>query len=344
VTPRRAALASLAIVLFAAISRPQERAADPFALFGAAGRLSAGDRRDLRAGRTLVRMLEESDKSHVGVFVAARIDVTPSRFAERVSNSAALWKGDAVPATGTFSAPARPEDVAELTLPRKDVDALRDCRPGDCLVKLAGQEIQRLRAVIAARPATWREDVQGEFRRVVLDRLAAYRRGGADGLPPFHDHADPVDPAAAFARLFAAAGELAAHEPKIAAYLQRYPQGPLPAGAHDYVYWVSTSETPRPTVQALHAIVHKREDGGAAEVVVVSRQVFATHYINGSLAITALLRDPADPAVRYMAYLNRSAVDGLGGLFSGLKRFFIERRIRGAAKSAFERLKQRIAA
>jgi hypothetical protein len=341
---RRLALAVLALVVFPAVSRPQEPARDPFLLFGAAGRLSAGDRRDLRAGRTVVRMLEESERSHVAVFVAARIDVTPAQFAERIRNSAALWKGEAVPATGTFSTPVRPEDVADLTLHRKDVDALGDCRPGDCLVKLGAGEIERLRQRAVTDRATWREDVQAEFRRVVLDRIVAYRRGGLRSVPAFHDHAEPVEPEAVFSRLLAVAQSVIAEEPQVAEYFRHYPQRPLPPGALDYIYWVSTSETPRPTVQALHVVVHRRGEGGHAEVVAVSRQVFATHYINGSLAITALLRDPSDPSVRYMVYLNRSAVDGLGGFFSGLKRFFIERRIRGAAKSAFERLKQRIAA
>jgi hypothetical protein len=313
-------------------------------MFGAAGRLTANELRDLRAGRTLVRMLDEPERSHVAVFVAARIDVTPARFAERLGDSATLWRGEAVPATGTFSTPARPEDVADLTLPRKDVDALRDCHPGDCLVKLAAPEIERLRRAIARGGASWREEVQTEFRRIVLDRIAAYRGGGLGALPSFHDHAEPVEPAAVFSRLLAAADALSAYEPHIAQYFARYPSAPLPSGGFDYIYWVSTGETPRPTVQALHLLVRKHDDGGPVEVVAASRQVFATHYINGSLAMTALLRDPADPSVRYMAYLNRSAVDGLGGFLSGLRRFFIERRIRGAARSAFERLKQRISA
>lgn len=345
-TVPRAAIAVLALLLSPPVSRPQDHAADPFAVFGAAARLSAGDRRDLLAGRTVVRLVEQTEKSHVGVFVAARIDVTPARFAERVRDSASLWKGQAVPATGAFATPARAEDVAALELPRKDLDDLPECEPGDCVVKLAAPEIQRLRSVIAREPVRWRERVQEEFRKMALDRVSAYRRGGLAALAPFHDHHEPIDPAAVFARLFAESEALRARAPQVAEYLERYPHGPLPAGGFQHMYWLSTDEPPRTTIQALHVLV-RLEGGGTAgspEVLVVSRQVFSTHYINGSLAITALLRDPANPSVRYMAYLNRSAVDGLGGFFSGLKRFFVERRIRGAAKAAFERLKQRIAA
>ena len=345
-TARRAAITAVAIVLVPAVSRPQSPPADPFALFGSAIRLTAADRRDLRAGRTIVQIVEQSEKSHVGVFVAARIDVTPSRFAERVRDSASLWKGQAVPATGTFSSPPAAGDVAAMELPPKDLDSLPGCRPGSCAVKLTAEEIRRLREVIAREPARSQEQVQEEFRRIATERVRDYERGGLGALKPFHDHEESVDPAAVFARLLQEATAMRGQEPSVWAYLERHPHEPVPPGARGHIYWLATDEPPRTTIQAMHVLVRLANGhaGTSPEVLAVSRQVFSTHYINGSLAITALLRDPSDPSVRYMAYLNRSAVDGLGGFLSGVKRFFIERRIRGAAKAAFERLKQRIAA
>jgi hypothetical protein len=253
----------VAIVLVPSVSRPQPPPADPFALFGSAIRLTASDRRDLRAGRTIVHIVEQSEKSHVGVFVAARIDVTPSRFAERVSDSASLWKGQAVPATGTFSSPPGPGDVAAMQLPRKDVDSLPDCRPGSCAVKLTAEEIQHLRDVIAREPAQWREQVQEEFRRIATERVRDDERGGLGALKPFRDHGEPVNPAAVFARLLQEAAALRAHDPSVWAYLERHPHEPLPPGAHGHLYWLSTDEPPRTTSQAMHVLValHQRLAG-----------------------------------------------------------------------------------
>lgn len=74
-------------------------------------------------------------------------------------------------------------------------------------------------------------------------------------------------------------------------------------------------------------------------MVVLSRQVLATHYINGSLALTILTRAAPE---RYLVYVNWTDVDGLGGFFSGLRRYFVERRVRSAARRAFETFKERI--
>jgi hypothetical protein len=332
------------VVLLTQAPALQDRTPDPFALFGGVVKLDPRDRRDLRAGRTVVRMLEESEHAFVGVFVAARIAVAADQFEARVRDSAALWRGDAVPATGTFGTPARLQDVASMALPRKDVDALRSCRAGACDVKLDQAEMARLRNHITPQSAAWRDAVQRDFRTIILGRVESYRRAGLRAMPPYQDHSAPgASPYESFSRLAAASASFNTHMPHLIGYLADYPRRPLPDGASDHLFWLETVETPRPTIQVLHVVVRRLPEGQPAEVLTVSRQVASTHYVNGSLAVTALLRDPSDPSIRYMAYLNRSEVDGLGGFFSGLKRFFVERRVKGAARAAFEHLRQRIA-
>jgi hypothetical protein len=125
----------------------------------------------------------------------------------------------------------------------------------------------------------------------------------------------------------------------LAAYLEQYPQGPLPAGAEQHLHWFETVLLPKPTIQVWHATIQRRPNVDFADVVVLSRQVFATHYGNGSLALTILTR--AAPA-RYLVYVNWTAVDGLEGFLSGLRRYFVERRVRSAARNAIDIFKQKI--
>ena len=107
---------------------------------------------------------------------------------------------------------------------------------------------------------------------------------------------------------------------------------------------MKTTFTPRPIIQAVQVVIIPKPDGeaGNVEVLVISRQVFATHYVDGSLSVSALLSDPADPSRRYLAYVNRTAVDALGGWLTGIKRFFLERRVRGAARALFHTQRERI--
>src|SRR5688572_29239329 len=164
-------------------------------------RLDPAELDDLRRGDILVKMLDSHRPSEIAVFAGSRVAVGPERFYEALQQSAVLWRGAKVPRTGGFSSPVQAADVTTMQLPAEDVEALRHCRPGDCDVKLAGQEMRRLRAVIDRNRSQWHPAVQAAFRSVVLDRIQAYRRDGLAGLRPFYDHENAVAPHAAFNQL-----------------------------------------------------------------------------------------------------------------------------------------------
>ncbi|HXW03791.1 MAG TPA: hypothetical protein VD833_01050 [Vicinamibacterales bacterium] len=319
---------------------PQHAARDPFSVLEPAVTLTREDRDDLRAGRTVVRSLDTGNPSQLAVFIGGRVTTTPEQFIVDILESARLWKSPKVPSTGTFREPVRREDVAGMTLPADDVDALRHCRPGDCDVKLTAPEMARLREAIARAGAEWRAAAQHEFRAIVLERIAAYRRSGLGALRSFHDHRDPVDPAYVFSSLLAVSDAAAAVAPRLAAYFERFPDVPRPESSSEAMYWLETTHPPKRTIQAWHIAAQLQPRHTNPEVVVLSRQLFATHYVNGSVALTALVQDTGGQ--RYLLYVNRSAVDGLEGFLSGLRRFFVERRVHSGARTAFEHLTGRL--
>ena len=59
-----------------------------------------------------------------------------------------------------------------------------------------------------------------------------------------------------------------------------------------------------------------------AKLLVVSKQIYANHYFDASLTVTAFGRNPN--ANGDLFYENRSRVDGLNGLFGKLERGVIE--------------------
>ena len=65
----------------------------------------------------------------------------------------------------------------------------------------------------------------------------------------------------------------------------------------------------------------RSDEPGLADALVAGKEIFATHYVNASLGLTAIVRgEPGGP--NYLAYVNRSEVDMLGGMFGGLVRWF----------------------
>jgi hypothetical protein len=74
---------------------------------------------------------------------------------------------------------------------------------------------------------------------------------------------------------------------------------------------------------------------------VAGKGIFATHYVNASLGLTAILRgSPGSP--NYLAYVNRSDVDMAGGVLGGLVRVFMERRLKKEAATVLLGLRQRL--
>lgn len=340
-----AVVSVVAVALAAAAGPPiqalTEAGADPLAALWSELQLGDSDRRELRQGKTVVRTLDADHPSHIGVVAVARIDVGPKQFVERVRDAERLWRGPGVPATGRVGDPPQLRDFSQISLSRDELDALRHCQPGDCDVKLSAQQMAQIRAAIERHPGGWRAAAADAFRATLLEALATYRREGLYGLPQIHDHESPIERQAVFARLLASARNARAYAPRLAEYLERYPRSALPEGAEQHIHWMQTVLLPKPTLQVWHATIRQQPATELAEVVVLSRQVLATHYINGSLALTLLSRATPD---RYLIHINWTATDGLDGFLSGLRRYFVERRVRASAREAFETFKRRIEA
>lgn len=305
-------------------------------------KLDEGERDVLRDGGVVAKTLP-AHGPHLAVFLAGRIETDPGTFLRKVSNSEWLWKSERVPQVVAFSDPPRLADLSALQLDEEDLSALKSCRPGGCDVKLTAAEIDDIRQTITRAGPSWRHAVESAFRRILLSRVQAYQQGGLSRLGRFQDHEDPVDPAAVAARLLDDSPWISSRAPAVARFLRSYPQATLP-DADSLFYWLKTTHTPKPTVQAVHVLVHRASAGrgGEPEALVVSRQIFSTHYLNGSLAVSVLLQEPGNASRRVLGYVNRSHVDDLGGWFSGVRRFFGERRIRSRAREIFALQRERL--
>jgi hypothetical protein len=80
--------------------------------------------------------------------------------------------------------------------------------------------------------------------------------------------------------------------------------------------------------------------------LVAQKQIYASHYFYGSLAVTLFLQDSREAAapMTYLIYVNRSRGDLLKGGFGGLRQRLAEQMVKdsasqmlGAIKTALER-------
>jgi hypothetical protein len=320
-------LARCAIVALLLPAALAAAASDPFAWLQPAVRIDSATRSRLDRGDVVVRVLPGVD-GELAVCAAARLDADAETLAAWTNAIAQLKKSPYVLMVRRFSDPPAIEDLEGLSLDEADVDALQDCRPGNCDLKLAGNDIPALRQAAVAAGPHWREAIQWEFKRMVLGRLAGYQTGGFASLPPYADRRKTVEPQVAF-------GLLVGHSP----YLH---SSVLAGGAVESFYYWSKEQygAGKPVIGVTHVDIVRPQVPAALRLAVISREIFASHYRNASLGLTAVTGD--DAGFRYLVYINRSHVDVLGGIFGGWKRMMIEGKLRSETASVFDEVRTRL--
>jgi hypothetical protein len=332
-----AAIALLSAV--AAASGPSS--APPFAFLEPSVRVTQDDRATLDSGDVIARVLP-ADDGHIAFFAASRLKARPEALLEWTRAIDELKRGPMVLAVGRFSDPAADDDLDALTLEPGEVDALKRCRASSCDFKLAAGEIIGLQDAIRGAGSAWRDAVQRELRRLLVARVRLHQQNGLLALPPYADHGGRMSVGEAFSAMTARSPWLTRAFPDVVTSLLA-PRRMPPAGDAFY-YWSRDRYGSGKTVVTV-TYVQLLESDRTPQAMTVSTQLYASHYIDGALGVTAVSCDdaaatnPADDLRQgyggqeaglhrcYLAYLNRTRVDLLGGLFGPLKRAVIEDRV-----------------
>lgn len=316
-------------------------APDPFAFLAPAIEVTRAQRAALDAGETIARALP-GDDGHLAVFAAARINATPDALITWASAIEAMQRGPMTRAIGRFSDPPSETDLDGLVLDPSDLDALLRCRPGSCRVKLAAAEIESVQQAIAHAGPDHRTAAEQAFRRVLIARVRAHRDHGLTSLMPYADRDRPASIYEAFASVVTRSPYLVTRLPQLVTALQA-PSLAQIAGSSSYYYW-STEHFG--SGKLVVTVTHVRswmptDTGRAPAAVMASTQVFASHYINGTLALTMVVCEPDGPPC-YLAYVNRAQTDLFGGLFGGIRRSVARQRLESQAPKLISALRDRL--
>jgi hypothetical protein len=326
-TPHRQAgvLALASALSVASVTVPSAVQPDPFEYFHPWVVPSAQERARLERGDVVVRTLPGGN-GELAVFAATRVKARPETLVAWINAIAELKRSRYVLAIRRFSEPPSVQDLGTLTLDDGDLEALRRCRPGDCALKLTADDIEAIRRTIGDAGEDWKEAVQREIRVRLLQRLGVHRAGGFEALPPYADRREAARP-----------------RDVLAAILKESPPLPRPGGSSGSFYYWSKERygAGKNVVSMTHVEIVVGGMPPMPMVLVAGYQLFASHYIDGALGLTALVRAPASDTT-YLVYVNRSRLDVLGGLFGFLKRNIVEDRIRRDAQTVVLDLRNRL--
>jgi hypothetical protein len=222
-------------------------------------------------------------------------------------------------------------DLDGLTIEPDDIDVLRKCKPGSCGVKLSSVSMENL-----VRGTNWAsENYQGQaqslFKNMLTDYVGSYMSGGNRRLVQYDDQKQPLKLTEDFSALLKESNYVTEYAPELANFIDKFPSAAL-SGSTSYVYWSKEKFGIQPVMSMTHVTIYPRKRGSGNEVLIASKQIYASHYFESSLAFTMMI--PREGGGSYLLYLNRSRSDTLRGFFSGITRMFISGRVRdGAAKS-----------
>src|SRR5882762_8262184 len=107
--------------------------------------------------------------------------------------------------------------------------------------------------------------------------------------------------------------------------LPSFPKSKL-ANVENAIVWSKVMFGLKPVIAINHITIYKNEKEAGPQILIASRQIYANHYFDSSLALTAFVNLPGTNPVSYLFYENRSRADALEGMFGKFKRGIVENR------------------
>lgn len=340
--PGAVALVLLGAVCFAAVRLSAVDAGDLHAVFREPLQLSDADLSTLGQGRPVAKTLTSTTPREMTTAGAVRIRGSAmARFVNQFKTLEGFRTSQFVLQIEKFGETPQLSDLDKLTLEPKDFESLRTCRVGECDVQLSADDIRRFSHVDWKSPNAAR-DAATLYRSILFDHLLRYRAAGTKSLLHYQDREPGVSLAHETQSLLDARPSLLDHAPALREHTRQYPAGTDPH-TEDFFYWSKEAFGFKPVVGVNHVTVYT--DATTGWVTILTTQIYASHYIEGSLSINALMPDRAsDESAFYWAYVNRARVGRLGGLLGTIARPIMQRRARSGLMKSLMQTKQRFEA
>lgn len=292
----------------------------------------------LERGEVVAKLLPAADKREVAFCGVLRLQGTPETLLAALKESLAQQNNRVILGGRKFSTPPAPEDLQALTLEKNDIEDMKQCAVGDCNLQMSAAMIERMQREVDWAAPDYRAQATRLFRLMLFDYVRDYLARGDAALIEYNDRASAVRLDGEQRSLLTSLPYVNDSAPEFADYLKNFPRPELPR-VENVLHWSKVKLGLKPVIVITHTAVYTRLRGNAPQIMVVTKQIYASHYFDSSLSLTLLTSAPPNGATSdaYLLYANRSRADTLGGLFGGVKRRVIEG---GALEGLLSILKQ----
>ena len=272
--------------------------------------LSDSEISDIEQGKAVAKVLESPKPSQVFVFGAVFIKAQPSAYMRRATDLDKLRTLPNYLAIQKFSSPPELSNLSGFGLEADDVNDLKKCTPGDCGVQLPAEDIEQFKSQINWSGADPTAQVNDLARKMALEALVAYQKGGNAALGTYRDKKQPTEVSQQFRSLLSRSKVLPEALPAFYSYLLDYPNASLP-NSNSIFYWEKIKFGLKPTIRMNHLITaHTTGQYGPIDVVAI-KQLYSSHYFQTALDMNFCV--PGKSNGFYLITLKGSEQAGLTG-------------------------------
>ncbi|HEU4507032.1 MAG TPA: hypothetical protein VFR78_02250 [Pyrinomonadaceae bacterium] len=278
----------------------------------------------LQQNQPAVKLVPGSDKREVAVTGLVNVHTSAEHFLKSYRESMTKKNNSAILEIGSLGNAPALADVESLTLEPRDIEDLKECIAGDCQVKLSAPMIERFRKDVDWNAPDYALQATNLFKQMLVDYVRDYRSRGDAALLQYNDKREAVSLAAEQRALATASG-----------YVNDVLNGERSKlqVVEDAIVWSKIKFGLKPVIAVNHITIYRRDREVGPQVLIAAKQIYANHYFNGSLALTAFVKIPEGS---YLVYENRSRADGLEGPFGKLKRGVVEKKAVAGLKTILE--------
>lgn len=336
--------AILLLILLGALSAGAQNLPERFQnLLQTQMNVSEANLASLERGEAVTKLLKTRAKKEIAALGILRVNAPSDLFVDRFRDITDFKKSATVLQIGKFSNPPKLADLNGLTLDPCCLEAIKNCKTGDCDMKMSAEMMARFRQELSPSAADYQARANLLARHMLFDYLKAYLQTGNAALIEYRDEENTVRLADEYRSLLEQSRFLADYAPEFYKYLEEFPKASSP-NIEDFIYWSKEKFGLNPVLSLTHVVIYKRVVGDSTEVLMASKQLYANHYFDGSLGLGLYVEGSQGPATSgsYMMYLNRSRADALQGWFLGIKRSLVGGRVREGLARNLKLVKKRI--
>ena len=280
----------------------------------------------LERGELVSKLLPLKEKHELAFCGVISIGASPEKGFEIFKERLSRLDKKSLMASGSFSDAPTITDLQTLTLEKSDIEALRKCRVGSCDMNLSAEMISRIQNEVEWDGPNYAEQVTALYQRLILEYVLDYRSRGQEALIEYNNKPQAISLRKENEILLRELSWIDSYAPEFLRYLQN-----SPGAASDIrrsINWGKIKLGLRPVfiITELITFSTNGRTAGNDYLLSVSRQIYASHFLDSSLGLIALMRDPRSDTSdsSYLLYVNHSRSPALRGVFGKFIRKLVE--------------------